>query len=232
VSREPGANGLRLDNDGNLLLCQHGDRRIAKYIGTFDKPEPKFTTIADQYQGKRLSSPNDLAVRSNGDIFFTDPPYGLKQLDQDSGKQINFNGVYKIIADGVVSMLVDSLTKPNGIAFTPDQKTFLVANSDPAKAIWYAFDLAENDSVVNARIFYDATSMVNDDNKGLPDGLRIDKDGNVFASGPGGIWIFDKSGKVLGKVRLPDPTANCELADDGKTLFITSNTKLLRLKMR
>lgn len=232
VSREPGANGLILDNDGKLLLCQHGDRRVSRYDGTFDKPEPKFTTIADRFEGKRLNSPNDLVVRSNADIFFTDPPYGFKELDNDPAKEIPFNGVYKVSKDGKVTMLVDSLTKPNGIALTPDEKTLIVANSDPAKAIWYAFDISENDSLVNARIFYNATSFVNDENKGLPDGFKIDANGNIFASGPGGIWIFDKTGKVLGKVRLPNPTANCELSDDGKTLFMTSQDKLLRLKMR
>lgn len=232
VSREPGANGLTLDNEGKLIVCQHGDRRVSRYDGGFDKPEPKFTTIADRYEGKRLNSPNDVVVRSNGDIFFTDPPYGLKQLDSDPDKEIPHNGVYKVSADGKVTLLVDSLTKPNGIALTPDEKTLIVANSDPQKAIWYAFDINENDSLTNARIFYDATSMVNDDNKGLPDGFKIDKDGNVFASGPGGIWIFDKSGKMLGKVRLPNPTANCELTDDGKTLFMTSNMNLLRVKLR
>lgn len=232
VSREPGANGLTLDGQGNLIVCQHGDRRVARYDGGFDKPEPKFTTIADQYQGKRLNSPNDVVVRNNGDIFFTDPPYGFRQLDADPDKEIPHNGVYKVTADGKVTLLVDSLTKPNGIALTPDEKTLIVANSDPEKAIWYAFDISDNDSLTNARIFYDATSLVNEENKGLPDGFKIDKDGNVFASGPGGIWIFDKTGKVLGKVKLPNPTANCELSDDGKTLFITSNMNLLRVKMR
>jgi gluconolactonase len=232
VSREPGANGLTLDNQGNLVVCQHGDRRVSRYDGSYDKPEPKFTTLAEKYEGKRLNSPNDVVVRSNGDLFFTDPPYGFKQLDSDPDKELRHNGVYKVTPDGKVTLLVDSLTKPNGIALTPDEKTLIVANSDPSKAIWYAFDIGENDSLTNARIFYDATAMVNDDNKGLPDGLKIDNDGNLFASGPGGIWIFDKSGKVLGKVRLPNPTANCELTDDGKTLFMTSNMNLLRLKMR
>ncbi len=232
VSREPGANGLTLDRQGNLLVCQHGDRRVSRYDGTFDKPEPKFSTLADRFDGKRLSSPNDLVVRSNGDIFFTDPPYGLRKLDEDPDKEIPFNGVYKLSTDGKVTVLVDSLTKPNGIALAPDEKTLLVANSDPAKAIWYVFDITAGDSLANARIFYDATAMVNETNPGVPDGFKIDKDGNVFASGPGGIWIFNSKGTVIGKVRLPDATANCALADDGKTLFMTSKNKLLRLKMR
>jgi gluconolactonase len=232
VSREPGANGLALDRKGNLIVCQHGDRRVSRYDGGFDKPEPKFTTIADKYEGKRLNSPNDVVVRSSGDLFFTDPPYGFKQLDSDPDKETPHNGVYKVGTDGRVMLLVDSLTKPNGIALTSDEKTLIVANSDPEKAIWYAFDIGENDSLTNARVFYNATSLVNEDNKGLPDGLKIDKAGNVFASGPGGIWIFDKTGKVLGKIRLPNPTANCALDETSKTLFITSNMNLLRVKLR
>jgi gluconolactonase len=231
ASREPGSNGLTLDTSGKLILCQHGDRRIARYEGSFKDPKPVYVTVADRFEGKRFSSPNDAAVRNNGDIFFTDPPYGLPKQQDDSTKEIAFNGVYKVSAAGAVSMLVDSLTRPNGIAFTPDQKTFIVANSDPDKARWYAYDLTENDSVVNARIFYDATAFTKIE-KGLPDGLRIDKNGNIFATGPGGIWIFNKDGKLLGKIKLPEPTANCALADDEKTLYMTSNMYLLRVRLR
>ena len=231
ASREPGSNGLTLDKEGKLILCQHGDRRVARYDGSFQDPKPSFSTVADRVEGKRFSSPNDAVVRMNGDIFFTDPPYGLPKQQDDSTKEIAFNGVYKVSAAGAVSMLVDSLTRPNGIAFTPDQKTFIVANSDPDKARWYAFDLAENDSVVNARILYDATSLTKTE-KGLPDGLRIDKNGNIFATGPGGIWIFSNTGKLLGKIKLPEPTANCAFADDEKTLYITSNMNLLRVRLR
>ncbi len=232
ASREPGSNGLTLDTQGRLILCQHGDRRIARLNTPFEKPSPDFTTIADKFEGNRFNSPNDLAVRSNGDIFFTDPPYGLPKQENDSTREIKFQGVYKVDHNGTVSVLVDSLTRPNGVAFVPGEKTFMVANSDPGKAIWYAFDLDENDSVSNARIFYDATPLVGESNPGLPDGFRIDKNGNVFASGPGGIWIFDKNAKVLGKIRLPDPTANCELAEGGKVLYMTSNNKLLRVKLK
>lgn len=214
-----------------MIICQHGDRRIARFDAPFNDPKPVFITIADRFEGKRFSSPNDAVVRSNGDIFFTDPPYGLPQQQNDSTKEIPFNGVYKVSASGAVSLLVDSLTRPNGIAFMPDEKTFVVANSDPAKAIWYAFDLAENDSVTNARILYDATPNTKTEG-GLPDGLRIDKSGNIFASGPGGIWIFNNGGKLIGKIRLPVPAANCELADDEKTLFITADMYLLRVRLR
>lgn len=231
-SREPGSNGLTLDNDGKLILCQHGDRRVARLEAPWDKPTASFVTVADRYDGKRFNSPNDVVVRSNGDMFFTDPPYGLPEQENDPTREISYQGVYKVSTDGKVSLLVDSLTRPNGIAFFPDEKTFIVANSDPGKAIWYAFDLTENDSVTNARVFYDATSMVNEENKGLPDGLRIDKNGNVFASGPGGIWIFNRDGKVLGKIRIPEPTANCAFDETEKTLYTTSNMYLCRVKLR
>jgi gluconolactonase len=230
-SREPGSNGLTLDKEGRLVLCQHGDRRVARMDGSFEMPSPSFITIADRYDGKRLNSPNDAVFKSNGDVYFTDPPYGLPQQEKDSTKETPFHGVYRATPLNYVSLLVDSLTRPNGIAFTPDEKTIIVANSDPGKAIWYAFDLGANDSLTNARIFYDATENAKTES-GLPDGLKIDKQGNVFASGPGGIWIFNSQGKVLGKIKIPAATANCALSDDQKTLYLTSDMYLLRVKMR
>jgi gluconolactonase len=228
---EPGSNGLTLNQDGKLILCQHGDRRVALLDAPFDAPQPKYITIADNYDNKKFNSPNDVVSRRNGDLFFTDPPYGLPQKEKDPTREIPFQGVYKISTDGKVSLLVDSLTRPNGLAFTPDEKTLIVANSDPDKAMWYAFDMLENDSLSNARVLYDATENTKTE-KGLPDGLRIDRQGNIFATGPGGLWIFNAAGKLIGKIKLPEPTANCAFADDEKTLFITSNMYLLRIKMR
>lgn len=228
--KEPGSNGLALDAEGYLVLCQHGDRRVARMDSFLNNPAPAFVTLVDNYEGKLLNSPNDVVFRSNGDFFFTDPPYGLPtQREDDPMKEIPFQGVYKVSTDGQVTLLVDSITRPNGIALTPDEKTLIVANSDPQKPIWYAFDLTENDSLVNQRIFYDATG---EKEGGLPDGFKIDKQGNVFASGPGGVWIFSKEGKVLGKIKLPANTSNCALADDDKTLYITCDMYLLRVKMR
>jgi gluconolactonase len=160
-------------------------------------------------------------------FYFTDPPYGLAA---DSLKELPYQGVYCVNADGKVKLLVDSLTRPNGIAFLDN--TLLVANSDPDKAMWYAFDMVGDDSVTNARVFYDATASSKAGEPGLPDGLKVDKQGNVFATGPGGIWIFNKSGEVLGKIKIPEPTANCALADDDKTLFTTSKMYALRIKLR
>lgn len=228
---EMGSNGLTLTPDGKLVLCQHGDRRVAIMDAPLDAPKPKFITLADTINGKKFSSPNDAVVLSNGDVFFTDPPYGLPTGTEDPSKETPYNGVYKA-SGGKSVVLVDSLTRPNGIAFFPGEKTFLVANSDGEKAIWYAFDLGENDSISEARIFYDATKESKAGDKGLPDGLRIDSSGNVFASGPGGIWIFDAAGKVLGKIRLTESASNCALSDDEKTLFITNDMYVLRVKLR
>jgi gluconolactonase len=232
ASREPGSNGLTLDGAGRLVLAQHGDRRVARMDADLKSPQAKFITLADRFDGKRLSSPNDVVVRKNGDLFFTDPPYGLPKQENDSTKEISFQGVYKVNSSGDVSLVTDSLTRPNGLAFTPDERTLIVANSDPGKAAWYAFDLTANDSIGNARIFFDATENAKAGEKGLPDGLKIDSKGNIFATGPGGIWIFNSTGKPLGKILLPQATANCALSADEKTLYMTSHMYLLRLKLR
>jgi len=230
---EPGSNGLLLNTDGKLVLCQHGDRRMAVMDAPLDNPKANFITLADKYDGKKFSSPNDAVFRSNGDLFFTDPPYGLTNGERDSvNREMPFNGVYKVTRDGHVSLLVDTLTRPNGIGFLPGEKTLIVANSDPAKAIWYAFDINEKDSLTNARVFYDATAEKGKDIKGLPDGFKVDKNGNIFASGPGGIWIFNKDGKVLGKIKLPEAASNCALANDDKMLYITNDMYVLKVKLR
>lgn len=229
-SREPGSNGLVLDGTGKLVLCQHGDRRIAVMNATLADPKPEFSTLADRYDGKKFNSPNDAAFRGN-DLFFTDPPYGLPKQANDPTKEIPFQGVYKVSAAGDVTLMIDSLTRPNGIAFFPDNSTFIVANSDPGKAIWYRYSLGENDSIIHASIFYDATENTKTES-GLPDGLKIDQQGNVFATGPGGVWIFSSDGKVLGKIKLPVPTANCALSADQKTLYITADMYLLRVKLQ
>jgi gluconolactonase len=230
TSREPGSNGLIIHND-SLILCQHGNRQMAKMNASLADPKPEFITLANTYNGKRFSSPNDAVYRSNGDLFFTDPPYGLPKQSDDPEKEQPHNGVYKVTPAGVVSLLVDSLTRPNGIILMPGEKKIIVANSDPAKAIWYEFEINEKDSLTNARIFYNATPHLKTDN-GLPDGLKADSMGNIFASGPGGIWIFDSSGKVLGRLRIPALAANCALSPDEKTLYITADMYLLRVKMR
>ncbi|GIL23460.1 MAG: gluconolactonase [Bacteroidota bacterium] len=229
TSNEPGANGLVYYND-SLFLCQHGDRRIARMNAPLHTPAATFTTLAATFNEKRFSSPNDAVMNSNGELFFTDPPYGLAKHENDSEKEQPYNGVYKV-TKGVVSLLVDSLTKPNGIIVMPDQKKIIVANSDPEKATWYEFELAEDGTVSKGRIFYDATRNLATD-KGVPDGLKVDRAGNIYASGPGGIWIFNSAGTVLGKIRLSELVSNCALSHDEKTLYITADMYLLRIKLR
>jgi len=231
LSQQPGSNGLLIDKKGNLILCQHGDRRVARMDASISEPKPVFISIADNYSGKKFNSPNDAVFRSNGDLFFTDPPYGLPNREKDSTRQMPYHGVYKVTTDGKVTLLIDSLTRPNGIGFTPDEKTLIVANSDPEKAVWYMFDLDAADALVNPRILQNATENLKTE-KGNPDGLKVDKVGNIFATGPGGVWIFNSAGKLTGKIKLPERTANVALADEDKTLYLTSDMYLLRLKMR
>jgi gluconolactonase len=227
---EMGSNGLTLDNNGNLVLCQHGNRQVARMESGVDNPQPLFVTLAGKYKGMRFNSPNDVVFNSKGEIFFTDPIYGLEtQSDTDPKKETPYNGVYKVKTNGEVVLLVDSITRPNGIAFTPDEKKLIVACSDPQKPNWYIFDMDEN-GAKNGRIFY--SCALEDRMPGLPDGLKIDKNGNIFASGPGGIRIFNPEGKMLGRLRLDNPASNCALSPDEKTLYVTNDMYVLRLKMR
>ncbi len=230
-SREPGSNGLLLDSKGSLVLCQHGNRQMAKMDAPIDAPQPLFITLAGKYQEKRFSSPNDAAYSSAGELFFTDPPYGLpQQNDTDSLKEIPFNGVYKLKQNGDIILLVDSISRPNGIALFPEEKQLLIASSDGRNPNWYIYDI-EGDAVKNGRLFYpDITAAKGE--RGLPDGLKIDKQGNVFATGPGGIWIFNREAKLLGKIKLEQPTSNVALSTDEKTLYITNDAHIVRLTMR
>ena len=231
LSKEPGSNGLTFDKNGNLVLCQHGNRQMARMDAPLDKPEAKFITLADKYNGKRFSSPNDAVFNSAGELFFTDPPYGLQtQDDSDSKKEIPFNGVYKVKTNGEVILLVDSITRPNGIALMPGDNKLIVACSDGATPNWYIFDV-KGDSVTNGKIFYSASEEAKT-MTGVPDGFKIDKNGNVFATGPGGVYIFNDEGKKLGLIRLDNATSNCALSPDEKTLYITNDMFVLRVKLR
>lgn len=227
---EMGSNGLTLSLEGKLLLCQHGDRRVAMMDAPLEAPRPNFVVLANDYKGKKFNSPNDLVVRSNGDIFFTDPPYGLENGMNDTKKEIPYQGVYKIDKYGHITLLTDSITRPNGIALTTDEKTLIIANSDEQKKVWYAYDLGPKDTLMNGRILFDATK---EKEQGAPDGFRIDKQGNMYATGPGGIWIFNKNAKLIGKIKINGvPTSNCVLTPDEKTIFITADMYVLRVKMR
>jgi len=228
---EMGSNGLLLDAQGRLVLCQHGDRRIPRMESALNSPSPIFTTIADNYKGRKFNSPNDAVYNKKGELFFTDPPYGLEKQTSDPAKELPYQGVFRVMTDGTVELITDTITRPNGIAFLPGEKTLLVANSDPAKPYWYAFDLDDDDKFSNGRIFLSAAEAAKDSH-GLPDGLKADSKGNLFATGPGGVWIFNSTGMILGKIRLPDPVSNCALSTDEKTLFITNDMYVLRMVMR
>ena len=230
--KEPGSNGLTLDGAGNLVLCQHGDRQMGRMDAPIDRPEPKFFPLANKYNNKRFNSPNDAVFNSAGELFFTDPPYGLQtQDDTDPKKEIPFNGVYKVKTNGDVILLVDSITRPNGLAFLPGEKKLIVACSAGDKPNWYVFDV-QGDSLVNGKIFYSAVNEKKEKVNGSPDGLKIDKSGNVFATGPGGVYIFNSEGKKLGIIKFKESTSNCALSPDEKTLYITNDMNLVRVRLR
>lgn len=227
---EPGSNGLLLDSDGRLVLCQHGDRQMARYTGSLTDPKPAYETIVSTYDGKRFNSPNDGAYSPNGMLYFTDPPYGLEGNINDPAKEIPFQGVYRVNRDGVAELLIDSLSRPNGIAFSKDGTRLYVANSDPEHAVWMEYELDQDGKPEKGRVLYDATSFVGKE-KGLPDGLKVHSSGIIFATGPGGVWVFDPTGTVLGKLKTGQATSNCALDDKEGYLYITADMFLVRLKL-
>jgi gluconolactonase len=223
--REAGTNGLAIDAKGRLVSCEHGDRRLSRM--DFDGGK---RTLADNYEGKRLNSPNDLTIKSNGDIYFTDPPYGLPRGWDDPRRELDFCGVYRYAADGKLTLLTKALARPNGLAFSPDEKTLYIAQSDPAKATIQAFAVKDDGSLAEPRLFFDATPWVKKTNPGLPDGMKVDKQGNLWATGPGGVHIFGPDGKHFGSLRTGEATANCAWGDDGSTLYLAADMYLCRIK--
>jgi len=219
-----GSNGLTLDSRGQLILCQHGDRRIAR----LDK-DGSFETIADRFMGRRLNSPNDAVFKSNGDLYFTDPPYGLPRGDQDPSKEIPFQGVYRLGTDGQLTLLTSDLSRPNGIAFSPDEKTLYVANSDPERALWMAYPVKEDGTLAPGRVLRDVTLLVGK-RKGLPDGLKVDARGHIWATGPGGVLVLTPEGDHLGTLRTGEATGNCAWGNDGSVLYITASMYLMRVR--
>ncbi|ACT93644.1 SMP-30/gluconolactonase/LRE family protein [Dyadobacter fermentans] len=225
-SDEPGSNGLIIDNKGRLVSCEHGDRRIsAMPLQVGGK-----ITLADHFEGKRFNSPNDVVQHSNGDYYFTDPPYGLAKKHEDPTREISQFGVYRIHKDGKVTMQVSDLSRPNGLAFSPDGKTLYVAQSDPEKSIWMAYPMDANGNAGKGKLIYDATPMGKKGIPGLPDGLKIDKDGNLWSSGPGGMLIISPAGKLLGRIEMGELTSNCAWGNDGSTLYMTVDGYVCRIK--
>jgi len=228
---EMGSNALALDGRGRLILCQHGDRRLAAMDAPLAAPKPVFTTIADRYDGKRFNSPNDLAFKSNGDIYFTDPPYGMEKQFEDPAREIPFQGVYRRAVDGTVTLLTREMTRPNGIAFSPDEQRLYVAQSDPQAAIWRVFDVKADGTLGASRVLLDVTSMVKT-RKGLPDGMKIDAAGNIFGTGPGGVLVISPQGRHLGTILTGQATSNCAFGDDGRTLYFTADMYLMRVRLK
>jgi len=228
VGREMGTNGLLFNENDELLACDHGNRAVVKIS---DQNYTK-TILAESYQGQRLNSPNDLVLHSNGDIYFTDPPYGLEGTDESPDKELDFNGVYRIDAqNGEVSLLHREMTRPNGIALSPDEQKLYVANSDPDNAFWMMFDLDTGGGIVTASTFFDATGWVKEGRRGLPDGMTVDAKGNIFATGPGGVLVFTPDGDHLGTIETGEATANCVFGgEDGSTLFITADMYFCRIE--
>ena len=223
--REQGSNGLGVDAQGRLVICQHGERRVAR----LEKDQTQ-TALAARFEGKRFNSPNDLAFRKNGDIYFTDPPYGLDGLNKSPLKELDFNGVFRIAKDGTVTAVIKDLTFPNGIALSPDEKILYVAVSDPAHTNIMAYDVQPDGSVTNGREFFDAAKAKKDGRKGGCDGMKVDAKGNVFSTGPGGVLVISPAGKHLGTLLTNQQTGNCAWGDDGSTLYICADMFLCRIK--
>jgi gluconolactonase len=222
---EPGSNGLAYDPEGRLVLAQHGDRRVARLERNGRK-----TTLVDRFEGKRINSPNDLVFKSNGDLYFTDPPFGLPKSYDDPRKETPFQGIYRYSKNGDLALLTKDIKAPNGIAFSPDEKKLYVSNADAGNAVWIVYDIKPDGSIANGKVLFDATAWTKT-KKGVPDGMKVDREGNLFAAGPGGIYVIGPDGAHLGSIETGVATGNVAWGEDGSSLFIASNTNVYRLKL-
>jgi gluconolactonase len=216
------SNGLTLDEEGRLIICEHGNRLISRL-----EADGTRTTLVDNYQGRRLNSPNDAVYSADGSLYFTDPPYGLEGLEESPLRELDFNGIYRLPPNGELELLYADQTRPNGIALSPDETTLYVANSDANQKAWYAYDVGD-EGLTNPRVFYD----VNDQTaEGSADGMTVDLAGNIFATGPGGVWVFAPNGTHLGNIQPDEVPANVGWGDDGRTLYMTARTGLYRIRL-
>jgi len=216
-----GPNGATAGPGGTVVMCQHGNRRVVRITNALE-----VTTIVDKFEGKQLNSPNDVVYRSDGSMYFSDPPYGLPKGDEDPSKELPFNAVFKL-TNGRLEPIITDMTRPNGLAFSPDEKTLYVANSDDSYRVWNRYDVLPDGSVKNGSVFLDVSASPD---AGLPDGMKIDSRGNIWATGPGGVWVLTPEGRHLGTITLPEQPANCAWGDDGSTLYMTAETGLYRIK--
>lgn len=224
AGKEPGSNGLTFDANGQLVLCRHGDRQIGRL-----ESNGTIVPLADRYDGYRINSPNDLVFKSNGDLYFTDPPFGLPKAFGDLDKA-PVQGVYRVTMDGTVTRLITDIKAPNGIAFSPDEKTLYVSDVDPKRAAWLAYDVKTDGTVTNGRVFFDATRWRKDPYFG-PDGFKVDRQGNIFGARPGGLSVIAPDGTLLGTIETGQPTSNVAWGEDGQTLFITGGSSVYRLRL-
>jgi gluconolactonase len=224
AGKEPGSNGLAFDAQGRLVLCRHGDRQIGRL-----EPNGTIVPLADRYDGHKINSPNDLVYKSNGDVYFTDPPFGLPMAFDDPNKA-PVHGVYRVAKDGTVTRLISDIKAPNGIAFSPDEKTLYVSDVDPKRAAWLAYDVQPDGTVTNGRVFFDATRWRKDPFFG-PDGFKVDRQGNIFGARPGGLSVIASDGTLLGTIETGKPTSNVAWGEDGQTLFITGGSSIYRLRL-
>jgi len=226
---ESGSNGLTLDHDGKLLLCQHGDRRVARMTSPTSAPTPTYETVVDKFDGKKFNSPNDLCIAKDGTIYFTDPPYGMVKKENDPNREIDFCGVFCLRPDGEVVIVDQELPRPNGIALSPDEKILYVAQSHGPAPIYQAYDIAGDGSFGKGRVIFNAKHL--QDRPGAPDGIKVDTQGNIWGTGPGGVLIISPEGKHLGTILTGERTANCAFGGpDGKTLYMTADGFLMRIR--
>jgi gluconolactonase len=222
--KEPGSNGLTFDSAGRLVLCRHGDRQIGRL-----EADGQIALLADHYNGHRINSPNDLVFKSNGDLYFTDPPFGLPDVFEDIGKA-PVQGVYRLAKDGTVTLIIHDIKAPNGIAFSPDEKTLYVSDVNPTRAAWLAYDVTPDGTVTNGRVLFDAARWRKDPFFG-PDGFKVDEHGNIFGARPGGLSIIATDGTLLGVIETGQPTSNVAWGEDGHTLFITGGSSVYRIRL-
>ena len=217
-----GSNGLTLDAEGRLVMAEHGYRQVSRL-----EEDGSRTVLVDNHEGARLNSPNDLVFGSDGSLYFTDPPYGLADAEESPLRELDVNGIYRLRPSGALELLYAEQSRPNGIALSPDESTLYVANSDGNQAVWMAYDL-DDDGVSNPRVFYDVTA---EEATGAPDGMKVDVAGNIFATGPGGVRVFDPDGTHLGTIQPTEVPANVAWGDDGRTLYMTARTGLYRVRL-
>ena len=227
AGRELGTNGLALDGDGRLVMCDHGNRAIVR----LNAPNFTKTRLATTYGGRRFNSPNDLAVHSSGAIYFTDPSYGLEGLNASPVRELSANGVYRLGPEGDVTLATGDFTFPNGLAFSPDESILYIGQSDGQQPILRAYDVEPDGSLANGRLFFDAKPLSDQGRRGAPDGMAVAADGTVFATGPGGVLVIAPDGTHLGTIETGQATANCTFGgSDGQTLYMTADSLLLRIR--